>query len=250
MPRSSQLTYIMDVDAAIIAIKQYNASSTLLTADSLLRQHFPTISASLDHSTMAERVVLLDALWATRLFMESGSTERIIGSLITHAAEIERVLLALPSNALENDPHLVVAAAQRLLPVILHLTADDGSKPRQNYSFATKFFHWVTRHHFPIVDSKARKCISEIQAYHNASNRVRKYPPYTDLSYLEEYPRWILFYSDLIAGLTLDVKERLLTADGESQPTSRRAQNSLLRILDKVFYIQGGGTGLGQMTDS
>lgn len=49
------------------------------------------------------------------------------------------------------------------------------------------------------------------------------------------------FYSDLLAFLGDKDKEVLRQADWDSQPSDYRRKNSLLRILDKVFYGQGGG---------
>ena len=71
----------------------------------------------------------------------------------------------------------------------------------------------------------------------------------TGLTYLEEYERWINFYSDLIVGLRSHDRERLVQVDFDTQPPSYRIENSLLRILDKVFYHQGGGRSLGRVSD-
>ena len=42
-------------------------------------------------------------------------------------------------------------------------------------------------------------------------------------------------------------RDRLLREDHDSQMPAYRIRNSLLRILDKVFYWQGGGSGLGRI---
>ena len=65
------------------------------------------------------------------------------------------------------------------------------------------------------------------------------------LTYEQEYHRWISFYSDLISGLDGAARDQLLKADSDSQKSPRPVTNSLLRVLDKVFYTQGGGRGLG-----
>jgi len=246
---SERQQYEIDVDASVESIRRLNSSATMAASEHLLDHHFPSVEAALEPTTIAERVVLLDGLWATQLFRESGASDLIVNNIAKHAKQLIEILHALPVNALENKPEMVVAAASVGLPVILNHTSSSAGSFRQNYSFATKFFHWVTREHFPIVDKRARNRINAIQRSHNAPNRIRSdTAAMGGLTYAAEYPRWITFYSDLIVGLVPRDRERLLREDHDSQIPSYRIKNSLLRILDKVFYTQGGGSGLGRFT--
>lgn len=70
-----------------------------------------------------------------------------------------------------------------------------------------------------------------------------------DLTYICEYERWVHFYSDLLVSLADEDKEVLRQTDWDSQPQDYRRKNSLLRILDKVFYGQGGGSGQGRVAE-
>ena len=249
---SGAAAIVMDLEQAKRAIAQYNSSQTLLASDRLMHIHFASIAGSLATDTIAERVVLLDGLWATRLFMESGSADRIVKSLQHHASKIVEQLQTLAVDALESDPSLVVEAASNVLPAILSpaLQVSD-QKYRQNYSFATKFFHWTSRHHFPIVDSRARSFIHGLQQTGGMKPCVRKnMTSMNGISYVKEYGRWVCFYSEAIRSLRHAERIALLDIDLSTQPKPTAVKNSLLRVLDKVFYTLGGGTGVGRISAS
>ncbi|MBN2375083.1 MAG: hypothetical protein JXD22_01685 [Sedimentisphaerales bacterium] len=62
------------------------------------------------------------------------------------------------------------------------------------------------------------------------------------LSYLDEYERWIYFYSDLLNSMAEANYKELIAIDKQTQNSTSKiftVENSLLRILDKVFYILG-----------
>lgn len=244
-----RINYDLSIEDAVTAIKQINSSRTMLASDALIAEHFNGIKGSLATVTIAERVVLLDGLWGTRLFMESGASDRIVGSLMANSGLIQDELRQLKVDTLEQHPGVVYAIAEKVFPFIL-IQSEEGEKFRQNYSFATKFFHWVTRSHFPIADSRARKKINQIQRTQGVRPRVRSSTAAMNgLTYIREYERWVHFYSDLLVSLGDKGKEVLKQADWDSQPQDYRKKNSLLRILDKVFYGQGGGSGQGRVTE-
>lgn len=240
--------YVLDLNRVLGAVRRYNSSAALVATDFLLYQHFSGVRRSLDAGTVAQRVVLLDGLWATRLFMEAGTSDRIVTSLVEHRRTLIRRLEGLPSDGLESQPEKVVDAARTALPVILTHSTRRKVRYRQNYSFATKFFHWTTREHFPIVDSRTRRYINRLQRDAGALGRVRGSTAFmAGLSYVAEYERWVRFYSDLIFGLAKSDRRALLRADYDSQPRGSRMHNSLLRVLDKAFYVLGEGSGVGRL---
>jgi hypothetical protein len=150
----------------------------------------------------------------------------------------------LQKDALENSPELIWGVASRIMPHILNHTPNC----RENYSFATKFFHWSTRHHFPIVDSRARGAINAMQCEHEVRPCIWKSAVGIPKGkYIEEYKRWIQFYSDLIRSISAEDRKRLIEADVSSQLSKSPTKNTLLRILDKVFYYKGGGRGQGRI---
>lgn len=239
--------YALDIDRAIESTRRFNSSVTMAASEHLLAQHFGSVQATLNPATVAERVVLLDGLWATQLFRESGASDRIVRSLEAKAPQLIELLQPLRWDDLEANVQRVIEAADAAMPAILNHSPDSTERHRQFYSFASKFLHWTTRHHFPIVDSRARERINEIQRAHNVRGRVRSdVAAMNGLEYGQEYRRWIHFYSDLIGGLVDQERETLLRADFDSQIPSYRIKNSLLRVLDKVLYAQGGGNGLGR----
>jgi len=225
----------LDLDEAEQAIRLCNASAEFRAADRLMHIHFPTPEAALDAASMAERVVLINGVWATQMFWRQGLAERVIESLRGGATRALAVCRSLDSEALEHSPAKVVEASRLAMPIALGLTDANGSGGP--YSFATKFLHWTMRCHFPIMDSRARTAINRLQQARGIEPRV---PQNTgDLPWQEDYPRWITFYSQLIGALAPPDRERLLRADRDSQPEPDPCENSLLRVLDKVFYSLG-----------
>ena len=230
------------------AIRKFNGSQTLLASDRLMHLHFKSVVESFESKTIAERIVLVDRVWATQLFRERGSADEIVTKLKKHSEMLIERVAELRKDALAENPEQVVTVAEEVFPVILRQVESNsqGRRSRQNYSFATKFFHWTTREHFPIVDRLARSRIHQIQKQNGVASTIRRnYYSAAGLSPVKEYPLWIRFYSELIRMLSPSQRESLLSWDNESQSWETRVENSLLRVLDKVFYIQGGGTGLG-----
>ena len=227
---------LLDLTTAADAIRSVNADVTFLAAERLMHQHFQSVGHALDPNRVAERLVLLDGLWSTQLFRERGAASRIVRNLEANANRMIDRVCGLPANALQENPEQVVQAARELLPIILDAPGDHG-KHKQFYSFASKFLHWTSRKHFPIMDSLARVAISRLQRLHGFQNRIAS--EMGDLDKLDDYQRWIEFYSGLIRSLTSEQREHLLTIDRESQRPSYRCQNTLLRVLDKVFYMLG-----------
>jgi|GEM_PF-1685827 len=239
--------YELDLDAAVRSLERMNSSPTMLASDRIVAHLFGPVTGLNQPAVAAERVAVLDGLWGTRLFMEAGAADLIVSSIVRHAPALVDMIQDLHDHDLENRPDRVISVARKAMPVIL-THSEPSEHFRQNYSFAAKFFHWCTRVHFPIVDSRARKRVSAMQAALGVQPRVRKdTAAMGGLTYPEEYERWITFYSDLIAGLSPSDRERLCRDDYDSQPHAFRIKNSLLRILDKVFYVQGGGSGLGRV---
>jgi hypothetical protein len=240
----TSVEYRLPQDQAIAAIEQFNSSLTLVAADALLSRQFTSPQASPDPDTLAMGVTLLDAVWATQLFREAGASDSIVRSLAQNSIFLVSQLESLGTTPPEEDPHAVDRVARAVLPVILNHS--EGF--RENYSFATKFFHRITRIHFPIADGRARKSINARQRTHDVSARVRIHAAaMAGLAYVDEYSRWILFYADLIRGLSKEARDALQQADYHSLPRGYRIENSILRMLDKVFYIRGGGTGVGRI---
>ncbi len=225
----------LDLDEAEQAIRLCNASAEFRAADRLMHVHFPTPEAALDAASIAERVVLINGVWATQMFWRQGLAERVIESLRGGATRVLAVCRSLDPDALEHSPAKVVEASRIAMPIALGLT--DANGRGGPYSFATKFLHWTMRCHFPIMDSRARTAINRLQRAQGMEPRV---PQSTgDLPWQEDYSRWIAFYSQLIGSLAPHDRERLMRADRDSQPEPNPCENSLLRVLDKAFYALG-----------
>jgi hypothetical protein len=184
----------------------------------------------------ARAVLIVDGLWATQLFRDRGALERMRERYERSLEDYRPVLQRLRGISLADNPCEVYREARILLQTLLEPTEPGG---RQHYSFASKLFHWHAPEHLPIVDSRARRAINILQKG-SGQKRGIVFSSTFDETYVEEYGRWIRFYSQLIRSLTPDDCQRLVTTDCESLPIQFRRTNSLLRVLDKVFYYRGG----------
>jgi len=234
-------TYQFDLEEAKQAIISLNGDLAFSAAEHLVHQHFNLGGADFvsDQATNARRVVLLDALWATQLFWDPGAHERILTRLHQNAEHLNAVLGALGEHALRDEPDAVWEAAREIFPIVM---GRHQMQEKQKLSFASKFMHWSTRWHFPIVDKNARKAINRFQRDHG----IRRGQVLSDTAavppseILPEYKRWVFFYSDLIRSLEgAGAVPALLEADSASQIEGLTVDNTLLRILDKVFYWKG-----------
>ncbi|MCB9840499.1 MAG: hypothetical protein H6809_02465 [Phycisphaeraceae bacterium] len=222
----------LNIAEAISAIRQCNASAEFRAAERLMHAQFHAPDST-DAESIAERVVLLDRLWATQMFWHRGLIDRVIDSLHIHAPRLLDTIRALPPDALEDSPDLILDAARVAMPIALARTSPQ--EPGGPYSFATKYLHWMTRLHFPIMDGRARLAINNLQRQSGHKPRI----PTSSLDWFDDYPRWIAFYSDLTRSIAQSQREQLIEIDTESQPSPGRCRNSLLRVLDKVFYTLG-----------
>ena len=251
MKASHHVQYDLDIDKALRAIQAYNGSPCAQAGEHLLDVAFADFRRALASGGVHKQVVLLDSLWGTRLYMERGASDRIASSLAAQSENLVQALESLTGDDLIERPDHVTAVAQQVLPVILNQSGNKGEKYRENYSFASKFFHWCTRRHFPIVDGNARKTINRWQNELGVRPVVRSdTAAMGGLTYIQEYGRWITFYSDLLHGLGANTAERLQRVDHDTQLPQYRVTNSMLRILDKVFYVQGGGSVQGRTVEA
>lgn len=233
--------YKLNMDEAINSIREFNSSEPLLVGDYLIKKHFPDDFTEIKPDNLPVLIVLLNGLWGTQLFLDPGVIETMVSKLREQWPTICEVLSGLGENGLAEESSKVYEAAREIFPVILNKNL--GHK--QHYSFTAKFFHWCTRNHFPIVDSRARKSINNFQRRHQITRStqglIRITPP-KSMDKLEEYEKWVNFYSDLLNSLSDEYCKELLEADKSSQMRTNEAltvDNTLLRVLDKVFYIQG-----------
>jgi len=225
-----------DVGEACTQIRSFNQDLMLAATDFLTAQHFKPYEV-LSEEDAAAAILTIDGLWSTQLFREPRGRERMFRLYREKAGACARYLQQLGQISLQESPGDVYRIARPLLAVLL--PPDEAG--RKNYSFATKFFHWHAPEHLPIVDSRTRRAINALQR----ECKQREGIVLSDTaemggrSYIEEYRRWMDFYSALLKALKPEDRERLLAAERDSLPAQFRIQNSLLRILDKVFYFRG-----------
>lgn len=237
--------YSIDLLEAIESIRFLNRSITFVARDYLLNRYFGDLDWFDCKESVFLNVVLIDGLYATNLRNDPGAAEIIAKSLANNAKNIGKILSKLAVDDLRSNPKNISEAAKKLFPSILQ---PKGNNIKEHFVFATKFFHWCARNQFPIYDSRSSKRADGIQ---ENSSSVPEGMSVGDKELEEEewldfYEVWIWFYDDLLRSLTKAQSEKLLKADFDSQNNIYRIENSLLRVLDKVLYHQGGGTGLGR----
>ncbi len=225
----------LNIDRAIAAIKAFNENAETMAAESLVHRHFS--SPGREHTSVAERVVLIDKLWATQMFRKPGHVLEVIKSLELHEQRIVDECRELPQDVIERDPDKLTEVAKRAMPVALGNDSDRTDlRPYQPYSFATKYLHWVSGGRFPIVDSYARQAVNLLQRTHGLQPRVGA----GQGEWESDYPRWIHFYGrQLLPSLDPAARTRLIQADIHSQAGGTPLRNTLLRVLDKLFYQLG-----------
>jgi len=229
------IEYKLPLAKAKEAIKEFNSEYETMVSDYLVYQHFLKIKHTFDPEIVGAGAILLDKLWNTNI-QYSGDMKKICRALGEKCSFIEGELKKLNENDLKDHPEKIMDVASKVFPVILN------GKKKRHYSFTTKFFHWCSPQHFPMVDLKARKAIRSFQKEQLIAkqNLIRNQESFDDCDdCLDDYEDWVYFYSNLLRGISEDDEELLKQADRKSKYPGLVVQHSLLRILDKVFWIWG-----------
>ena len=205
------------------AIVQFNNLNYIVT-DHLVKTQFTNLRQG-GRGYIAGTVLLLDNCFSTNL-------PKVDAGEIIQSLEEKWFGIECAFGNLQNNPQIIQEVANYILPMILN----PGTQ--NNYSFATKFLHWCTGKHFPIIDSRSRIAIREltgnnILGQNNPDNLEEILNEYTNLinfsSHCLEENDW--FGDDLVA---FDLQQ-------QTQFMNLAMCNTPLRILDKYFFITGGG---------
>jgi len=133
---------------------------------------------------------------------------------------------------------------------ILRVLLEVPEATRAHYSFATKFLHWASRGLLPIVDGQARQAIRDQQQAWVAQGHALVAEAHIladPVPYPRDYRRWVFFYSHVLRALDdHECGDQLRHSDhddqlalvGERYELAIEA-NTLVRILDKIFWIGG-----------
>jgi len=228
-----ELVARFDVERACGDItKEFNASRSLVASEYLVAQAFREYRVLAEGQAICA-IRLVDKEWATQLFWGKGADEKLSERYEANRPLVDSWLRELRGTSLECDPQRVQSLGAELLSLLLETPGLERRKP---YSFASKFLHCHAPQHLPMVDGRARRAVADLQKQWGLApgERVDR-----EEDRVHNYGRWISFYSVLIGALTPDERKRLLAADQESPWPQFRRTNSLLRVLDKVFYRRG-----------
>ena len=188
---------------------------------------------TMDEETAATGLRLLDLLWNTQLRFDPGAEESLCRAYVLNLPLLDESFRLLRGMKLEREPEKVREIAEPLLGIFLQA----GEKG--HYSFATKVLHWHARGRLPIMDSQARKAVRDLMQQCELPRRLILASAVTREQCAGDYGRWIRFYANLIKSLRAEDRQALIAADRGSQPSRFRISNSLLRVLDKVFFLRG-----------
>jgi len=236
-----------DVARAKKNIAAFNKSAAYLAGDWLMHEFFGHLRDGRKNQPASVCAVLVNALWKTQVDREKGAamkspSEKPLTRVCCHLeqciGDLRGLARRLGTNALVNYPDNVEDGACEALRLIFEVP----NVQRKNYSFTTKFLHWLSPTNFPIVDSRARNNINELLRSHRRDCR-RAYIPSGGCGTVEEdYKRWIWFYHYLLtAGMEQGWGEKLVEHDFISQSGDpiKAIRNTLLRVLDKHFWMAG-----------
>ncbi len=235
----ADLRRCFDVSRACEELCSLNQASLFAAADFMVARQFDSYRA-LPADEVTSAFMLLDRTWATRLGLDPGAVETLASRYVANRARYNECFRGLQKTSIEERPDLVHETAAVLLETLLDPAG--GGTVKQHYSFASKVFHWHAREHLPIVDSRARQAINGLQRQCGV-RRGQVLASTAEMqgeTYIQEYHRWVAFYSRLLRALRPEDRQLLLEADRESLPSRFRMENTLLRVLDKVFYYRGG----------
>ena len=226
-------------------IAAFNKSAAYLAGDWLMHEFFGQFRDGRQKQPACVCAVLVDALWNTRVDAEPGTKQRepyekpmnhICCDIEANGKRLRRLSLDLGREALLRFPERVAEVAGESLELV---GIAEGAA-RRNYSFATKFLHWLAPANFPVVDSRARKSINRLLSGQGQNCPGSFVTGQARSCVVSDYRRWIWFYHHLVAAATDDGWGlRLVAHDYDSQaggPVGQR-QNTLLRVLDKHFWM-------------
>jgi len=227
-----------EIEQVMANIATFNDELDNLSADLLLYEQFDG-PLEQQQEKIYGMVLAIDTLFVTSLRGRAHEIYQIISSLTNNWPDISE-RLNNPNLNIQNDPNQVFIEANFFLNIVFNSTGPAGWN---HCSFATKFLHWCNCEHFPIMDSKSRISITIFQENHNtpAEDMILPNPPQGIENIIEDYKKWIIFYSSLIAD-NIGFINDLQNHDTETQRNTRDELfilNSPLRIFDKYFYIKG-----------
>jgi hypothetical protein len=227
-----------DVNRACADVHEFNNNKklgyALAASDYLVAREFQPYAALTPDKALCA-MLLLDSLWGTQVsrYDRAGDIDTLQTLQRLYEKNLglyQECLSQLRGVKLESDPDAVCRIASNLFRPLVN----EGETHKKHHSFVSKFLHWHAPEHLPIADSRALRSISSLQR--KLGERQRVAPPTT----ASLYHRWIKFYGSLIGALSRsDGASRLEQQDRESLPAEFARSNSLLRILDKVFYMRG-----------
>jgi hypothetical protein len=232
-----------DVDRACADVQEFNNNKklgyALAASDYLVAREFQPYAALTPDKALCA-MLLIDGLWGTnvsRYDRGENALDALWKSYVKKSRLYQDCISRLQVLKLESDAGEVCKIAHRMLLPLL----GEAETRRKHYSFVTKFLHWHAPDHLPITDSRARAAINDLQRKAGI-RRGQVFASIVNLGpqeRLDEYRRWVEFYGTLIRALPAEAAERLRKQDWESLTGAFQRKNSLLRILDKVFYMRG-----------
>src|SRR5262245_44123969 len=177
----------------------------------------------------------VNSFWRARVEMEPLALRDICLATVTALPDIKRAMDSLREMELpleDESLNEVLTTASSLLTRFLR--APTGK--RINYIFATKFLHWCCPAVLPPVDKQAAQSMRRLGAttWVPGPSTVT-----TEERCIESYRTVTSFYNQALLQLTVSKRQLLQNHDFRTQPMPFRRRNSVVRILDKYFWLEG-----------
>ena len=182
------------------------------------------------------RLCAVNGLWGANVSPEHMHQifEKLIGNLVSVNATIAQVR---DFDYLNDDVEPLLNAVPRTFSVVYEAVPNHHPAV-----FAAKFFHWCAPRAFPIIDSNARRAIREFQEINGWQEGQMLPPENGGALNPEHYKNLIRFYKKFIVEMVNEHNgdiEDLIQHDCVTQPAGFQCRNTILRVLDKYFWMKG-----------
>lgn len=205
-------------------IQDFNQRLDYLISDFIVERVFSSLGDNATQNLLRDSVYVLNTYFHTHLY--PNQVHDIAVHLFRNWHQIWAILDALPESLNGGNAGHIFDVAHDLFPPVFE------AANRNVLSFASKFFHWCGRGRgcFPIYDSRVTGAIAEF-----ADLNIHGCP-------MERYRQVVNFYSGEMGRLPPERAGEWSQIDAESQQNTcapLSVNNTLLRILDKCFFMMG-----------
>ena len=235
---------MLDIDDVKEHVRRFNNREEWVLGDNLVREIF---SAELYEVKVIERVCVLNTMWKTNL---PDKEIILVGRKLYNEYfqtnewnDIKEMIVNVKINGglretnEEIRQNLCDSMFNKVLEILREVTGE------RKYVFSAKFCHWIAPEVFPIIDRRnARPVIHQEQIRENFEEN-ELITEITDNFNIDDsvhdYKKLINFYAKELQNLEQTIINKLILFDYTTQSENYKHINTILRILDKYFWLKG-----------